>query len=305
MSDTILLLVNPCSGRRQLVPNLPQIVSIFAEAGYETRIHLSTRRGEISELSEKYAGSASRIVCAGGDGTLNEMISGMLRAGHTTPIGYIPSGTTNDLAKTLGLATDPLEAARDIVSGSPMPLDVGCMNGRYFMYTASFGAFTRASYAADQALKNSLGHAAYIIEAMKDIPQIRARHVRAVTENDTVEGDMIFGSVSNSTSLGGVLKIAPGIVSLNDGKFEMLLLQKPQDVLGYYSMIECLVNQHYDDPNIHLITASHARLEMPEGVDWTLDGEFGQGSEVIEIENIHSAVRLMVKKEAAPLSFAP
>ena len=303
MSDKMLLLVNPCSGRRRVVPMLPQIVNTFAENGYETRVYLSTHRGEISELAEKYGGEADRVVCAGGDGTLNEMISGLLRGGHDVPIGYIPAGTTNDLARTLGLSTDIQDAARDIVTGSPMPLDVGCMNGRYFMYTASFGAFTRSSYAAAQTLKNTLGHAAYIIEAMRDLSNIKAQRVRAVAGDVEIEGDMLFGSASNSTSLGGILKLDPALVSLNDGKFELMLLEKPRDVGGYAPMLECLINQHYDNEYIHLITCSQATLTMSSDTDWTLDGEFSPGAATVKIENIHSAVRLMVRREDAPISF--
>ena len=303
MSETLLLFVNPTSGRRKGVPMLPQIVNTFAEFGYETRVYLSTHRGEIGELAEKYGGDAARVVCAGGDGTLNEMVSGMLRGGHSAPIGYIPAGTTNDLARTLGLSTDIPQAARDIVTGSPRPLDVGKMNGRYFIYTASFGAFTRSSYAAAQSLKNSLGHAAYIIEAMRDLSTLKAQRVKVTSGNTEFEGDILFGSVSNSTSLGGILKLDPSLVSLSGGKFEMILLERPRDVAGYAPMLECLINQHYDNEYIHMVTMSRATFTMSPDTDWTLDGEFSPGAGTVEIENLHSAVNLMVRREDAPISF--
>jgi len=303
MSRKLLLLVNPNSGLRRVVPLLPQIVNTFDAAGYETRIHLSSRRGDVTRLAAEYGGDHDCVVCAGGDGTLNEMISGMLSAGYTTPLGYIPAGTTNDLAKTLGLSTDILTAAADVANGVPMPLDVGRMNGRYFMYTASFGVFTRASYAAAQSLKNTLGHAAYIIEGMRDLTQIKTRHVRVTAGDEVVEGDMLFGSISNSTSLGGVLRLAPELVSLNDGKFELIMLEKPKNVTGYYPMIESLLNQHYQNENVHLLNAGRFHLEMPEDTDWTLDGEFEKGTTTVDIENIHSAIRLMVKREDDSVQF--
>ena len=237
------------------------------------------------------------MVCIGGDGTLNEVLSGMLEAGKDVPIGYVAAGSTNDFAASHGISRDILQAARDIASGVPTPIDVGTFNGRCFAYTASFGAFTRASYAAPQAVKNAVGHLAYIFEGIKDLANIRPYAVTVEAEGEALAGEFIFGMAGNSTSMGGVLRLDPRQIDLHDGKFEVLLVRKPQHIGQLIAAAVALQSQ-----KITITSCSVSAKQPicasppPRDMDWTLDGEFQPGAETIDIQNLHNAVRLILPR---------
>ncbi len=295
----LLFLMNPNAGQRRLNKVLPDVISIFNAADYEVTTFMTTGPGSGAEIVARRAADYDLVVCAGGDGTLNETITGVLRCGVEKPVGYIPCGSTNDFASTLKLSSNVLEAARDIVEGKPVRFDVGRFGDRYFSYVASFGAFTRVSYATPQNLKNVLGHLAYVLSGIQELRQIRTHHLRMEMEDETVEGDFIFGAVSNSTSVGGVLTLAPGLVDLHDGKFEVLLVRLPKDAQELSQCIQALQNQTYDCSVITFRRVSKLTVLQAPDMDWTLDGEWAEGRESVEIENLQQAVSMVLRREDA------
>lgn len=291
----LLLIMNPASGTKKANPHLTEILSIFSQADYACTVWMTRKRGDATELAARYGAEADLIVCIGGDGTFNEVVTGAVSAGIKTPIGYIPAGSTNDFAASLGLPKNVIQAAQAIVAGKPQAFDVGRFRDRNFTYVASFGAFTKTSYATSQSVKNALGHLAYVLGGIAELSSIHRYHV-AVTLDDgkREEGDYIFGAVSNSTSVGGILTLDPEIVDMNDGRFELLLVKYPKNAAELAEVILSLTSQKYDSPSLLFRPARKLLVEADPGMDWTLDGEFAKGSERIEIENLHSAINVMV-----------
>ena len=293
----LLLIMNPAAGTKKANPHLSEILSVFTRAGYACLTFMTQKRGDGTALAAQYAEKADLIVCIGGDGTFNEVISGVVRAGAKTPIGYIPAGSTNDFAASLGLPKNVIQAAQSIVAGQPVPYDVGRFRDRYFTYVASFGAFTRTSYATSQSVKNALGHLAYVLEGILELTSLRRYHAAITLDTGArEEGDYIFGAVSNSTSVGGILTLDKRVVDMNDGQFELLLVKYPRNMTELAEIIRALSSQHYDSPTLIFRTASRLSVSADPGMDWTLDGEYARGSAAIEIENLHSAVNIMVNE---------
>ena len=233
------------------------------------------------------------VACCGGDGTFNETISGILRSGADVPVGYIPAGSTNDFAASLKLPANILQAAKDIVEGEPVAYDVGRFGQRYFSYVASFGAFTRASYATPQNIKNALGHTAYVLEGINELSQIRKTHVRMELDGQVVEDDFLFGAISNSTSVGGILTLDPKQVDMADGKLEVLLVRAPVDLLEISECIKAVQTQKYNCDMITFRSAEKIRVFADPDMPWTLDGEREDGHAEVDVENVHLAIRLM------------
>ena len=291
-----LVILNPRAGRMQAGRRLGELLPLLESDGVIAELLETKAAGEARAAVASRAGEFRRVVCIGGDGTLNEVLSGMLEAGQNVPIGYIAAGSTNDFAASHGISRDILQAARDIASGVPTPIDVGMFNGRCFAYTASFGAFTRASYAAPQAVKNAVGHLAYIFEGIRDLANIRPYAVTVEAEGEVRSGEFIFGMVGNSTSMGGVLRLDPKQIDLHDGKFEVLLVRKPQHIGQLIAAAVALQSQNYDNELLCFFKAAHLRISAPGDMDWTLDGEFQPGAENIDIQNLHNAVRLILPR---------
>ena len=296
MMDRQLVVLNPRAGRCQAARRIAELLPVLETDGVTAELLETSAAGDARQTVAKRAGEFARVVCIGGDGTLNEVISGMLDAGEDVPIGYVPAGSTNDLAASHGLSRDILQAARDVVQGVAAPIDVGLFNGRCFVYTASFGVFTRASYAAPQAVKNAVGHLAYIFEGMKDLTHIAPYTVTVEAEGVRFSGDCIFGMAGNSTSMGGVLKLDPEQVDLHDGKFEVILVRKPKHIGQLISAAVALQSQRYDHELLCFFKADSLRIAAPANMDWTLDGEFQPGAAEIEIKNLHNAVRLILPR---------
>lgn len=295
--NRILLIMNPYSGQRRANRYLPEIISIFNTAGFEVVTYMTNGRGDGTRIVMEHGAQADRIVCIGGDGTLNECISGILKAGLDCPIGYIPAGTTNDFAASLHLPTGILAAAEAIVVGEPVVYDAGQFGDRYFSYVASFGAFTRASYATPQYVKNALGHMAYLLEGIQEISQIRKTHVRFELEDEVVEDDFIFGAISNSTSVGGILTLDPRQVDMCDGKFELMLVRMPRDPLELGECIHAIRTQHYNCDMMTFRTVSGVRVVADSAMPWTLDGEREEGHSQVEVRNLHAAIRIIQRKD--------
>lgn len=295
----MLFVMNPYAGMRRANRYLSDIITLFNRADYEVTTYMTAGPGDAAQVVEQYASNMELIVCCGGDGTLNETITGVIRAGADCPIGYIPAGSTNDFAASLKLSTNVMQAAQDIVEGQPIPYDVGRFCDRYFSYVASFGAFTKSSYSTPQSIKNALGHTAYVLEGISELSQIRKVHIKMELEEETVEDDFIFGAISNSTSIGGVLTLDPKIVDMADGLLEVFLVRAPKNLTEITECIQALQSQRYNDCNmITFGTARNIRVFADADMPWTLDGEKFDGQAEIEVENMHRAIRLMKRVSA-------
>lgn len=292
----LLLILNPCSGKKKASHALADVVNVFNRGGYDVTVYITAARGDATKVVTQRAPEFDLVVCAGGDGTFNETISGLLAGGHDTPIGYLPAGSTNDFASSLHLSKNLVEAARDIVEGTPRRLDVGRFNDRYFSYVASFGAFTRASYATSQNVKNALGHLAYLLSGIKELAYIRSRRLRFTLDDGRVlEDEYIFGAISNSTSVAGILTLSEDLVDMNDGVFELLLVRKPENLLELNDCVLALTTQDYHTPMLTFTSARSVEIEAPEDMDWTLDGEREPGRAHCRAENLHDAIRIVTR----------
>ena len=290
----MLFIVNPISGQKKAVKFLPEIISLFNRANYEVITYMTGDRGDATRMAALRGGDVDLVVCCGGDGTFNETITGLLENNIHVPVGYIPSGSTNDFAASMKLSTNPLKAAQDIIEGTPFSYDVGKFGKRYFSYVASFGAFTQASYTTPQSIKNILGHTAYVLSGISELSQIRKEHVRMEIDGEIVEDDYLFGAISNSTSVGGILTLDPSLVDMGDGLFEILLVRAPRNLL---EITECLQGlQAQDYRNCSMVTfrsAQRVRILASSDMPWTLDGEREEGHLEVIAENIHHAIQLV------------
>ncbi len=290
----ITVIVNPHAGRQQILKETGALRRIFSE-GYDTVDIVETADPDDARetVLRVVAEGTDCLVCCGGDGTLSDTVGWMLSSGHRVELGYIPAGTTNDFAASLHLPKDPLEAARHILSHPAAPLDVGAFGDRTFIYTASFGAFTGSSYNTDPALKHTLGHLAYVLEGIRELPTVQPYRVRVETvEGRVFEDDFIFGSMTNSTSLGGVVKLDPAQVDLTDGLFELLLVKAPRNLAEFNAMVYALTRGKYDDSAIQFVHTAGATFTFPEPVDWSLDGEYAVGETTMRAQVLPQAIQL-------------
>ena len=296
----LLFIMNPLAGMKKANRYLADIIALFNRAGYDVLTYMTAAPGDCITAVEQKAAGMDLIVCVGGDGTFNETVSGLLRTGLDIPVGYIPAGSTNDFAASLKLPTNVLEAAQLIAEGEPVAYDVGRFDNRYFTYVASFGAFTRVSYATPQSVKNALGHTAYLLGGLQEISQIRPFHVRFdLDDGQVIEDDFILGAISNSTSVGGILTMDPKQVDMQDGKFELFLVRAPKDVLELSECAKALTEQKYNCKVITFCSASRITVTAPPDMNWTLDGEMEPGHDTVSVENLHHSIRLMQRRADA------
>ena len=294
----LLFVINPCAGMRKASKVLPEILSEFNRADYDVHTYVTAEQGDAVGAVERLAPGMDLVVCCGGDGTFNETLTGLIRAGLQIPIGYIPAGSTNDFAQSLGLASDPVAAAREIIEGKPYAYDAGMFGSRYFSYVASFGAFTKISYSTPQSVKNLLGHTAYLLEGIQELSQIRKHPVKLTLDGEEVlEDDYLFGAVCNSTSVGGIVTLDPNQVDMTDGKFEVLLIRAPKTLQEISECLLAVQKQQYNSAMMTFRTASHITVEADPSMPWTLDGEKEEGHETIQIQNLHKAMQIIQKKE--------
>ena len=295
MLKPLLIIMNPCSGTRQGPRMLAELISYYQTQGYQCTVMMTQKSGDATEFARTYGGQYPLVITVGGDGTFNEVACGLIGGGHTTPIGYLPAGSTNDFANTLSLSPDLMTAAKDTMTGTVQVLDAGTFNERMFTYVASFGAFTRVSYATPQQFKNTMGHLAYILEGVMEVPTLRSVEMTIETDNEVLEGDYIFGAISNSTSIGGLLKLDPGTVDMNDGKLELLLIRNPQTPIELGQILLALNTRDYASCNcIRFMSTKTVRIKARNGLMWSLDGEGVTAERETIITNLHNALRVVV-----------
>ena len=286
-----LIIVNPCAGRRKGLKYLPKLHRFFDENGFSVTDHVTASRGDGRAVAEAAKGF-DMILCVGGDGTLNEVITGVLRSGENTPVGYIPAGSTNDFARSLGIPYKPMKAAKQILEEPPMRLDMGYYGDRNFIYVASFGLFTRTSYSAPQKLKNLIGHLAYILHGIREVVHIHPVEAEVETDDGRVFRERcIFGSFSNSTSFGGIFRLHHADVDFSDGKFEIMLirpLKTPRQISRCLAALRR--GKPYDSKQISFFRGEKITLRFPGGnVPFSLDGEFAPGESEIGMGVLHGA----------------
>lgn len=291
----MMFVYNPNSGKMQINDNLSEIIQIFSAADYEVTVYPTKAQKDGYDKIKNSDGVYDLIVCSGGDGTLNETVAAVMEYKDAKPfIGYIPSGTTNDFARSLGISNNMIQAAKDIVEGEAKGCDIGMFNGRYYNYVAAFGAFTEVSYATPQEYKNVLGHQAYLLEGLKSIPFIKPSHLIVESDGETVEGDFIYGMVTNTMSVGGFKNIAGRNVKLDDGLFECTFIRKFEAISDFNKLLTAILNKDVKNPNYFHVKTNHIVIHCDEEIPWVLDGEFGGNHKDVEINIIGNAVNILV-----------
>ena len=246
-------------------------------------------------METRDAGQYDLIVCSGGDGTLRETVDGLIKSGVSTPVGYIPTGSTNDFARSLGLSDDIGEATETIIQGKPFLCDAGTFNGENFVYIAAFGLFTEVSYATNQQWKNIFGHVAYILEGVKSLSSIQSYEMQIEYDEGVMKGNYIYGMITNSLSVGGFKNITGKDVSFDDGKFEVILIRRPATFAELNDIVISLVKQSFDAVCMESFKTSYLKVKSRDEVNWTLDGEFGGTYRDVEIKNVQKAFPIVVK----------
>lgn len=290
---TLLFIYNPHAGKQRIARQLSDVVYLFATAGYEVTVHPTLYRGDATRAAAEEGHKYDHVVCCGGDGTLNEVVTGLLAHPDVLPtLGYLPAGTTNDFSKTLKLPANLMKAAQIAVEGTPSLCDVGEFNGRPFAYVAGFGVFTEVSYSTPQNAKNWLGHLAYVLEGIKSVSQLKSYHMKVTHDGEALEDDFIYGMVSDSISVGGFRGVKKETVKLDDGLFEVMLVKTPRTPEEFTSILNALVKK-MPDGNVIGFQSSEIVFECDEPVAWTLDGEFGGDTAMARIRNNARAIRIM------------
>lgn len=296
MKKKLLFVFNPHSGKAQIKNQLLDIVDIMVKADYEVTIYPTQARGDAAAKVENEAGDYDLVVCSGGDGTLDETVTGMMRREKKVPLGYIPAGSTNDFATSLGIPKEMAKSAAAAVNGMPFACDIGAFNGDFFVYVAAFGIFTEVSYSTSQEWKNLLGHAAYILEGMKSLHDISSYYLKVEYDNVTLEDEFIYGMITNSTSVGGFKGMTGKDVLLDDGVFEVTLIRRPKNPLELNAIIASLIQLVDNTDMIYSFKTNRVKFYSREELPWTLDGEFGGAHTEVVVENLRQAVQIMVPK---------
>ena len=295
----LLFVYNPRAGKEMLKPRLSDVLDIFVKAGYEVTVHpTQAYRDAYYQIKEYEVGKYDLIACSGGDGTIDEVATGMMKRREmgkdVVPVGYIPAGTTNDFAKSLHIPRKPLAAADNAVKGVPFPCDIGKFNDSVFVYIAAFGIFTDVSYETDQVVKNVLGHMAYILEGAKRIFNIPSYKIKVEHDGKVIEDEFIFGMVTNSRSVGGFSNMVGKNIVFDDGLFEVTLIKTPKNPIALQEIIAALLIEQVDTKHMYTFKTKKITFDSVEEIPWTLDGEFGGEQDYVEIENVQKAMEIMV-----------
>lgn len=298
LDKKMLFLFNPHSGKAQIKNKLCDLVDVFTKGGYDVLVHPTQYGGDARDISKEYAEKCDMIVCSGGDGTVNEVVSGLMEHETRPLLGYIPSGTVNDFAASLGLSGNMMKAAQSIMEGQPFAYDVGGFNGRYFNYIAAFGLFTDVAYQTPQQAKNVWGRLAYLMEGAKQIWNIPSYRTKVEYDGKVIEDHFFVGLISNSISVGGFRAIVGNRnVLLDDGLFEVTLIRTPKNIIDFQNIINALLRKDEDCEWFYSFSAKDLRISFEEPVPWTLDGEYGGDQLEVSITNFQKAVQIVVPNQ--------
>ena len=297
MNRKMLFFVNPNAGHAEIRSSLMEVLQIFTEAGYDVTVHPTLSRGDLTDYIARNGEQYDCIVCTGGDGTLNEAVSGLMQLERRPPLGYIPGGTMNDVAASLGLSRDTVQAARDIVAGRPFPVDVGSFgDGRWFLYVAAFGLFTDVPYETPQQDKRVLGRLAYLLNGVRALSEVRPIHVTVTCGGRVLEEDVLDALVCSTTSVAGFRPHKDLGVSLNDGRFEVVLVRDIKNLTDFSAAAAHLLRAEFEEPYFVSMQADEIGFRFCEDVSWTLDGEFGGQLRSVRIRNHQRAVDILVPR---------
>ena len=293
----IYFIYNPHSGKEQIGSKLNEIIRTLAEKDNELTVVPTIGYLDAMERITNLPDGYDLVVCSGGDGTLDEVVTGMMKRPkeRRVPIGYIPAGTTNDFARSLEIPRNMPEAARNAMLGKPFACDIGSFNEDSFVYIASFGIFTEVSYSTKQEIKNVLGHMAYVLEGMKSLYNIKSYKMRVSSDEMEFEGDFLFGMITNSKSVAGFKGLVKGDVQFDDGVYEVTFIKRPKNPLEIQEILGALLLEEINSNYMYSFRTRKLTIESEEMVPWTLDGEFGGEHDHIVIENNHKAVEIIVK----------
>lgn len=292
----LMLIINPCSGRKLGEKMSSRVLNRFDEGDFDCKLFITQKSGDGTNFVLNHGADFDVIVCMGGDGTLNEVLNGILKSNLDVPLGYIPAGSTNDFADSMKLAKDPEKAVDNIIDSKIIKIDAGQFNDRYFSYVASFGAFTKTSYSTPQNMKNHLGRFSYFIEGAKSLNDIHAEHKIIEVNGEKLEGDYIFGAISNSKSIGGLVKYDDNIVDISDGMLEMMLIKKPDTPANLCSVLYSINHKEYDNPYIQFRRSDKFIIKSETESDWSLDGEFAHGPNEILISCVKNKINFICPK---------
>ena len=295
MERKLMLIINPVAGRGGYKLNLGEALQLLDKGGFRTSLFFTGQRGDATRFAAEHAGEYDTVACVGGDGTLSEVMAGLMQIQDPPPLGYFPMGTANDVATTLGLPkNDVVGAARRLLSGQPHPFDVGGFGqDGYFAYIAAFGAFTEVSYATPQNQKKVLGHLAYVLQGAMALPKIEACHTRVEYDDGVIEADLVYGSMSNSTSVAGIVKLPEEMVSLGDGMSELVLVKDPGSVLDLAELADSVLSRRFDSDKLLILHTKKAHFTFDTPVAWTRDGEDGGSHQEITLYNYKAPIRLI------------
>ena len=293
----MLFIYNPNAGTGVLKPKLADVIDIFVKAGYEVTVYPTQKCHDGTEKMLDCPDGYDLIVCSGGDGTLDEVVSGIRLRKYKAPLGYIPAGTTNDFATSLGIPKEVTAAADAAVNGVPFSCDVGQFNEDIFVYIAAFGLFTDVSYQTNQTAKNVLGHLAYVLEGAKRLFSIPSYRIKVTHDGETIEDEFIYGMVTNSRSVGGFRNMVGKNVAFDDGVFEVTLIKMPKNPIELQEIITALMMEQTDSKHMYSFKSGHLTFESLEEIPWTLDGEFGGDHDVVEIRNLQKRLEIMVPRK--------
>nr|WP_317379957.1 YegS/Rv2252/BmrU family lipid kinase [uncultured Faecalimonas sp.] len=290
----LLFIYNPNAGKGLIKPKLSDVLDIFVKAGYEVTVYPTQKYRDGYHKVRHFKEDYDLVVCSGGDGTLDEVVTGMMKRKEQIPIGYIPTGTTNDFARSLHIPKDMLKAADTAVNGIVFPCDIGTFNEDFFVYIAAFGLFTDVSYQTKQEVKNVLGHLAYVLEGMKRLYNVPSYRIKVTHDDEIIEDEFIFGMVTNSRSIGGFRNMVGKSIVFDDGEFEVTLIKTPKNPLALQEIIAALLIEQIDTKHMYTFKASRLKLESLEEIPWTLDGEFGGEHDEVVIEDQRQKLKIMV-----------
>ena len=292
----IYFIYNPHSGKEQIGPKLNEIIRTLAEKDNELTVVPTIGYLDAMERIMNLRDGYDLVVCSGGDGTLDEVVTGMMNRPmeKRIPIGYIPAGTTNDFARSLEIPRNMPEAAKNIMAGKPFACDIGSFNEDSFVYIASFGIFTEVSYSTKQEIKNVLGHMAYILEGMKSLYNLKSYKMKVSCDEIEFEGDFLFGMITNSKSVAGFKGLIKGDVQFDDGVYEVTFIKRPKNPLEIQEILAALLKEEIDSNHMYSFRTRKLVVESEEMVPWTLDGEFGGEHDRVVVENNQKAVEIMI-----------
>lgn len=288
----VLFIFNPTAGRGRIKNKLFDIVDSFIKHGYRVQVYPTQQKGDATSIILDDPDQYDVLVCAGGDGTLNEIITGMMLANKSVPIGLIPAGSMNDVGHSFKISRNIMNAVHNVITGRPYSMDIGRFNDKYFIYVAAFGAFTDISYTTSQKNKNIIGNLAYYLEGIKKLSDLKPRLVRIQYGDQVIEEEFLIGLVTNSLYIGGFKNLNYDTTSLNDGLMELLLVKMPKNIFDLEMIVSSLINYKINTGLMYYIQAPSMTITS-EKMEWTLDGEFGGIYETVEINNCNKAIKII------------